>query len=46
MKNAQRQPSKISCHAPDAKAVFVAGSFNNWKPDIIRLHPHLKTGDW
>ncbi len=46
MKYAHWKPSKFSCHAPDAKAVFVAGSFNNWKPDVIPLHPHLKTGDW
>jgi 1,4-alpha-glucan branching enzyme len=28
----------FSCHAPKAKAVFVAGSFNDWRPDVTRLH--------
>ena len=28
---------QISCHAPDASAVFVGGTFNGWKPDATPL---------
>lgn len=36
----------LSCHAPEAKAVFVAGTFNDWKPDVAPLHHHLPKGEW
>lgn len=36
----------LSCHAPGAKAVFVAGTFNDWKPDATPLHNHLPNGEW
>ena len=35
----------LRCHAPDAKSVFVAGSFNHWRPDATRLQP-LANGLW
>ena len=36
----------LSCHAPEAKAVFVAGTFNDWKPDATPLHNHLPNAKW
>ena len=36
----------LSCHAPGAKAVFVAGDFNDWKPDATPLHNHLPNAQW
>ena len=27
----------FSCHAPEAKAVFVAGTFNDWRADAMPL---------
>ena len=36
----------LSCHAPEAKAVFVAGTFNDWKPDALPLHRHSSDGEW
>lgn len=33
----QTQPSTLSCRAPEAQAVFVAGTFNDWKPDAEPL---------
>lgn len=46
MKQANSKPVEISCHAPNAKAVFVAGTFNDWKPDTAPLHPDLPNGKW
>lgn len=40
------QKVHLSCHAPEAKAVFVAGTFNDWKPDATPLHNHLPNGEW
>ena len=34
------------CHAPGAKTVFIAGTFNDWKPDAAPLHRHLSNGEW
>ncbi len=36
-KNINTKPVKFSCHAPEAQAVFVAGTFNEWKPDATAL---------
>ncbi len=36
----------LSCHAPGAKEVFVAGTFNDWKPGTISLHNHLPNSEW
>lgn len=27
----------FSCHAPDAQQVFLAGTFNEWKPDATPM---------
>ena len=39
------QKIHLFCHAPEAKAVFVAGTFNDWKPDTAPLHRH-SDGKW
>ncbi|OYW73808.1 MAG: glycoside hydrolase family 13 [Verrucomicrobia bacterium 12-59-8] len=31
------KPVDFSCHAPKAQAVFVAGTFNDWRPDTTPL---------
>ena len=36
---------KFSCYAPDAKAVFVAGTFNDWSPDATPLQRGAD-GEW
>lgn len=33
----ETQDTEFSCHAPDAEAVFLAGTFNDWKPWTIPL---------
>lgn len=45
-KNIKTKPVQFSCNAPKAKAVFVAGSFNDWKADAVPLHPDLPNGTW
>jgi len=46
MKKTKTKSVEFSCHAPEAKAVFVAGTFNDWKPDVAPLHNHLPNGKW
>jgi 1,4-alpha-glucan branching enzyme len=46
MKKTKSKPVEFSCHAPEAKAVFVAGAFNDWKPGATPLHNHLPNGKW
>ena len=46
VKRTNSRPVKFSCHAPKAKAVFVAGTFNGWKPDAAALRPHPPNGTW
>ena len=46
MKKTLTKSVEFSCHAPEAKAVFVAGTFNDWKPDAAPLHNHLPNGKW
>lgn len=29
--------TQFTCHAPDAKEVFLAGTFNEWKPDATPM---------
>lgn len=36
---------KFKCHAPEAQQVFVAGTFNEWKPDAAPL-VRDKAGNW
>jgi 1,4-alpha-glucan branching enzyme len=31
--------TRLQCHAPDAKSVYVAGTFNDWRPDATPLQP-------
>ena len=35
----------FTCHAPDAKQVFLAGTFNDWKPDATPM-VQGDTGKW
>lgn len=42
--NATRKTT-ITCVAPDAAEVFVAGTFNDWKPDKLPLKRD-KAGRW
>lgn len=46
MKETNSKPVEFSCHAPEAKGVFVAGTFNDWKPDVAPLHLHPPNGMW
>lgn len=36
----------LSCRAPDAKEVYVAGTFNEWNPRETQLSLHMPEGDW
>lgn len=45
MKKPPTKTVELSCHAPDAKAVFVAGTFNEWKPDVTPLERD-NAGNW
>jgi 1,4-alpha-glucan branching enzyme len=46
MKTTTSEQVEFSCHAPTAKAVFVAGTFNDWKPDAAPLQLHKSAGQW
>lgn len=46
MRQTNSKSVELSCRAPKAKAVFVAGTFNDWKPDAAPLHPDLASGKW
>lgn len=46
MKKNRTKTVEFSCHAPEAKSVFVAGTFNDWKPDGTPLHNHVPNGKW
>lgn len=46
MDQTNSKPIEFSCHAPKAKEVFVAGTFNDWKPDGSPLHNHQPNGKW
>ena len=46
MKKPKTQSVEFSCHAPKAKAVFVVGTFNDWKPNASPLHNHQPNGKW
>lgn len=46
MKKSHAKTVEFSCLAPEAKSVFVAGTFNDWKPDATPLHNHLPNGKW
>ena len=40
-----RRKTTLSCYASDAGEVFVAGTFNEWKPDEVLLERD-KSGRW
>ena len=44
-KSKKTKPVEISCRAPNAKAVLVAGTFNDWKADELALEKE-EEGDW
>lgn len=44
-RRSQTKPTTLSCHAPEAHAVFVAGTFNDWKPDAEPLQ-RGPDGNW
>lgn len=37
MKKSNSIPVEFSCHAPKAQAVFVAGTFNDWRSEATPL---------
>lgn len=43
--NKSGRRTALSCHAPDAAAVFVAGTFNAWKPGEVPLK-RKDAGQW
>ncbi len=46
MKTPIATPIEFSCHAPGAKAVFIAGTFNDLKPDATPLQPEPISDQW
>ena len=44
-KREHARSTRFSCHAPEARAVFLAGTFNGWKPDDTPLIKNGQ-GDW
>lgn len=46
MKKNQSKSIEFSCHAPEAKAVFVAGTFNGWKVNAAPLRLDSAKGHW
>lgn len=42
---AQKAGTLFACRAPDARAVFVAGTFNDWNPTAAPL-TRAENGDW
>lgn len=46
MKKNHTKTVEFSCLAPEAKSVFVAGTFNDWKPNATPLHNHLPNSKW
>lgn len=45
METTDLKPTGFSCHAPDAQAVFVTGSFNDWNPATLLLDRQVD-GHW
>ena len=42
---AAKTATHITCHAPDAKKVFVSGSFNDWNPADLAMTKNAG-GEW
>lgn len=40
-----RRQLEFVCHAPEAKTVYLAGSFNGWDPNDT-LMARSRSGDW
>jgi len=36
-KRSAPKPTTFTCHAPEAHAVFLAGTFNDWQPNAMPL---------
>ncbi len=45
MSKRNSRSTEFSCHAPDANAVFLAGTFNDWKTDTTPLEKDDQ-GNW
>jgi len=45
MKKNDKKQVEFSCRAPEAKSVYLAGTFNDWKPDTTPLKA-TKSGKW
>jgi len=46
LKKTNSKPVEFSCYAPNAKAVFVTGTFNDWKPDATPMHKDQPNCKW
>lgn len=45
MKKPKSKLTEFSCRAPEAQAVFLAGTFNEWSPDATPLKRQID-GHW
>ncbi|QEG35795.1 glycogen-binding domain-containing protein [Bythopirellula goksoeyrii] len=45
MSKVKAKLTQFSCHAPDASAVFLAGTFNDWQTDATPL-ANVDQGNW
>ncbi|MCZ2078643.1 MAG: glycogen-binding domain-containing protein [Bryobacterales bacterium] len=43
--SSELKPTAFTCQAADAKAVFLAGTFNNWDPANIPMR-QISEGEW
>jgi 1,4-alpha-glucan branching enzyme len=41
----QSRSTRFACHAPEAKAVFLTGTFNDWKTDATPMTKNGQ-GNW
>lgn len=41
----KQETTSISCKAPDAQSVFLAGTFNNWDPGTTPME-RSENGEW
>jgi 1,4-alpha-glucan branching enzyme len=41
----QENDARFTLHAPDAESVYLAGTFNDWKPDATPM-VRDKNGTW
>ena len=41
----QADSARFTCHAPEAKAVFMAGTFNDWNPNSTLMAKDAN-GNW